>query len=257
MVPPEEPAVERLYHDPEFVQFYDLHRRWNTDFDYCLRLAKDARSILDLGCGTGLLTASLAEGRAVSGVDPAGAMLDAARRRPGGERVTWVEADARTVRLDRQFDLVLLTGHAFQVFLTDQDQRAVLETIAWHLAPGGRFVFDTRNPAAKAWLDWTPVRPKRRLEHAMLGPVEAWADSTHDAATGIVAYETHYRIVSSGREISAVSRIRFTPRETLAARVGEAGLEVGEWLGDWTGAPCTPTSPEIIPLGRLRSNRHS
>jgi len=38
-------------------------------------------------------------------------------------------------RLGRRFDLVVLTGHAFQVFLTDDDQRAVLSTIAEHLAP--------------------------------------------------------------------------------------------------------------------------
>ncbi|WP_366510106.1 class I SAM-dependent methyltransferase [Mesorhizobium sp.] len=57
------------------------------------------------------------------------------RRRAGGQRVDWVEADARDVRLGRRFDLVLLTGHAFQVFLTPEDREAVLATIAAHLAP--------------------------------------------------------------------------------------------------------------------------
>jgi hypothetical protein len=32
----------------------------------------------------------------------------------------------------------------------------------------------------------------------------------------------------------------------------EAGLIVDDWLGGWAGEPWTPTSPEIIPLGRLR-----
>jgi SAM-dependent methyltransferase len=178
-------------------------------------------------------------------------MLDIARCRPGGRRVSWVEADARTVRLGRQFDLVLLTGHAFQVFLTDQDQQAVLSTIAAHLAPGGRFIFDTRNPAVQAWRDWTPDRSRRAFEHPGLGAVEAWNDIAHDAATGIVIYQTHYRVLASDRHFSAASKIRFTNRERLAAMLDRAGLAVDEWLGDWTGGACEPTSREIIPVGRL------
>ena len=179
---------DRLYDDPDLVQFYDLENEGGADFDACLSFAEGARSVLDLGCGTGQLAAALGEGRRVTGVDPAAAMLDVARNRPGGESVDWVKADARTVRLDRQFDLVLLTGHAFQVFLTPGDQAAVLRTIAFHLAPGGRFIFDTRNPNAEEWRQWTPEASGRRLEHPHLGRVEAWNDVERDAATGIVTY---------------------------------------------------------------------
>ena len=86
----------------------------------------------------------------------------------------------------------------------------------------------------------------------MLGTVEAWNDADHDAATGIVTYQTHYRVVDSGRHISASSEIRFTTREALAAMLDDAGLEVEKWLGDWRGGPCIPTSREIIPTGRQR-----
>ncbi len=243
-------ALDRLYRDPRLARFYDLENGWGPDFDYCRRLAEDTRAVLDLGCGTGELAAKLSEGRDVVGVDPAAAMLDVARRRPGGGRVTWVQADAREVRLGRRFDVVLLTGHAFQVFLTEGDQRAVLSTIAAHLAPGGRFIFDTRNPAVQAWRRWTPEQSKRRLDHPGLGGVEAWTDVAYDAATGIVTYWTHYRIERSGELFGAESRIRYTDREPLAAMLADQGLEVERWLGDWTGGACGPASPEIIPLGR-------
>ena len=143
--------------------------RQRDDFAYCLGLAKDAASVLDLGCGTGELAAALAGGRSVTGVDPAAAMLEIARGRPGGEPVTWVVADARSVRLDRRFDLVLLTGHAFQVFLTADDQRAALATIAAHLAPGGRFIFDSRNPDAPGRKERTREETLRRIDHPRLG----------------------------------------------------------------------------------------
>lgn len=248
---PFEPQEDKLYQDPELAQFYDLENGWADDFEYCLQLADSARSVLDLGCGTGQLAARLAEGRGVVGVDPAAAMLEVARQRPGGEAVTWVQADARSLRLGQRFDLVVLTGHAFQVFLTQEDQRAVLATIARHLAPGGRFIFDSRNPAIEAWRDWTPEATRRKLEHPALGSIEAWSDVAQDAATGIVTYQTHYRVLASGKCHSASSKIRFSGQEQIAALLAEAGLEVDEWLGDWQGGPWTPTASEIIPLGRL------
>ena len=245
------PAGDRLYDDAALVQFYDLENGWGADFDFCAKLAAEAKSVLDLGCGTGELAAALSETCEVVGVDPAAAMLTVARQRPGGARVTWLEADARDVRLGRHFDLVLLTGHAFQVFLTPEDQRAVLGTIARHLTPRGRFLFDSRNPAAEEWREWTPDLSRRRLAHPAFGEVEAWNDAVHDPASGIVTYETHYRIVSAGKHLAAASRIRFTAKEELESLIAVAGLHVTRWLGDRRESQWTPTSKEIIPLGGL------
>jgi SAM-dependent methyltransferase len=245
-------SVDRLYNDPALVRFYDLENAGGADIDCCRRLAADAGSVLDLGCGTGVLAASLGATREVVGVDPAGAMLHVARARAGGGRVTWIEADARGVRLGRRFDLVVLTGHAFQVFLTDEDQRAVLTTIAAHLAPDGRFIFDARNPLVEEWREWTPQASRRRFEDPELGTIKAWNDVTHDPKTGIVTYKTHYLALASRQQWSASSQIRFTGRESLQRRLDEAGLAADQWLGDWSAAPYAAASPEIIPVGRLR-----
>jgi ubiquinone/menaquinone biosynthesis C-methylase UbiE len=245
-------CADRLYSDPDLVRFYDLDNAWGRDNEFCARLSTEARSLLDLGCGTGRLAAALAEqGRAVVGVDPAAAMLEVARRRPGGDRVTWIEADARDLHLDRRFDLIVMTGHAFQVFLTPEDQAAALNTVALHLTPRGRFIFDSRNPTAAAWKQWVPGASNWEVTHPDLGRVEAWNDATHDPESGIVTYETHYRIVESGRHLMARSQIRFTPKEELEALITEAGLHVTRWLGDWQGSPWTAESKEIIPLGGL------
>jgi len=241
---------DRLYIDPELVQFYDLENEGGDDVDFILQFAGDARSVLDLGCGTGALTAMLAPGRTATGADPALAMLDVARKRPGGDQVEWVEGDARKLRLGKSFDLVILTGHAFQVFLTAEEQQAALNTIAAHLAPGGRFIFDTRNPLAKAWLGWGPGYSQRSVEHPVYGAVEAWNDAVQDEATGIVTYDTFYRVPANGRLFHAQSRIAFPAQEPLAAMIATAGLVVDRWLGSWQGAEFTQASREIIPIGR-------
>lgn len=244
---------DRLYSDADLVGFYDIENGWADDTRYCRELAAGVKSVLDLGCGTGLLAAALGEGRDVFGVDPAGAMLDVARTRPGGERVTWVEADARAVRLGRRFDLIVMTGHAFQVFLTDADRAAVLETIAAHLARGGRFIFDSRNPRREEWREWTPERSRRIVEHPRFGPVAAWNDVAQDVATGVVTYETFYDTAAvGGGVLAASSQIAFPPLETIANAIAAAGLSPERWMGDWRGADLGPDSPEIIPIGGWR-----
>jgi len=243
---------DRLYRDPDLTRFYDIENDGGPDFGFCRVLAQSAGSVLDLGCGTGGFLAALDGDKRRVGADPAAAMLAIAATRPGGDGVTWVEADARTLRLEERFDLIVLTGHAYQVFLDDDDQRAVLATIAAHLAPDGRFVFDSRNPDDADWRDWTPDKSLRVIEDPELGPVEAWNDVAYDAQRSVVTYETHYRVERTGNRIHAHSDIRFTPKDTIAELIEEAGLAVETWLGDWPGTPWTPEAPEIIPIVRLR-----
>jgi SAM-dependent methyltransferase len=245
---------DRLYIDPELVQFYDIENEAGADFAYCVAFADGASSVLDLGCGTGQLAAALVPGRDVVGVDPAAAMLDVARRRAGGASVEWIEADARDVRLGRVFDIVLLTGHAFQVFLTPGDREAVLATIAAHLAPEGRFIFDSRNPLEREWLEWTPELSRRTIVHPHLGPVAAWNDAGRDQATGIVTYDTFYE-TRSGKRFHARSKIAFPQKNALAGMIAHAGLAVDRWLGDWTGAEWSEAAREIIPIGRMARAR--
>ncbi|WP_422372262.1 class I SAM-dependent methyltransferase [Hoeflea sp.] len=241
--------AEPLFHDPDFTRFYDIDNPWDDDKDYCRTLARDANSVLDLGCGTGELAVTLAKGRRVTGVEPAAAMLDHARRRQGSKDVRWVEADARTVRLHETFDLVVMTGHAFQCLLTGHDQRALCATIAAHLAPGGTFIFDSRNPAVEEWKEWTPETTRRTFHAPGLGEVEAWNESRFEPGAGTVAYDTIYFEPKSGRKWQATSRLLFSRQSEVADAIASAGLTVHRWMGDWHGGPLTRSSPEIIPVG--------
>ena len=82
------------YVDPRLVAMYEDANGRGPDTEFFLGLASqvEAETILDLGCGTGLLTRELAsKHRRVVGVDPSAAMLDYGKRQPGAERVEWMD----------------------------------------------------------------------------------------------------------------------------------------------------------------------
>jgi SAM-dependent methyltransferase len=241
--------MDALYDDPALAAFYDWDNPWPADFGWFLSLVEGARTVLDLGCGTGIFSVALAaRGASVVGVDPAEAMLDLARARPGGDRVTWVRFAAQGLDLGRRFEAVVMTGHAFQCLLTADDRAAVLATIARHLAPGGRFFFDSRNPEAREWESWTPEATREVRTHPEFGMVERWNTAEKTAVPGVIAYRTHYRL-EDGRHIQARSRIAFPGFDALAAAIAAAGLRVEHWYGDAAGGPLRPTCPDFIPVG--------
>ena len=121
--------------------------------------------VLEVGCGTGVLAADLADaGHAVTGIDPAPAMLQIARTRPGGQRVRWLEGTAADLP-DDDADLVVMEGHVAQYFLTDTQWAHTLGHIHRTLRPGGHVAFESRNPAARAWERWTREHTEDTYPH--------------------------------------------------------------------------------------------
>jgi SAM-dependent methyltransferase len=242
------------YNQPELADLYDDENGWDASAEFYLDLARrlGAKTLLDLGCGTGTVTRGIAAraGCRAVGVDPAAPMLAVARRNTTTETVEWIEADGRTVRLDRTFDLIIMTGHAFQGLVTTEDQAALLATIAAHLAPDGRFAFDTRNPAAQEWLEWTPDLSRRVIDNAACGAVEIWDEARMDAATGILDVVEHYRVLASGQRLRSDFRLRFSSQAALADAFAAAGLAAESWFGDWDRTPFDGAAREIIVVGR-------
>jgi SAM-dependent methyltransferase len=176
-------------------------------------------------------------------------MLRVARSRAGAERVAWIKADGQTLRLPQRFDLIYMTGHAFQALLTDDDAIAVLRNARDHLTPGGRFAFESRNPARKAWLSWTPDN-RRVVKTADHGRVEEFFDTVADPRTGIVDITHHYRLLDADKTIVGRSRIRFVDLVHLARLLTAANLAPVVWYGDWDRAPLSATSREFIAVTR-------
>jgi SAM-dependent methyltransferase len=97
--------------------------------------APRARSLLDLGCGTGAHLPRFTEDFDVVGVDLSPQMLAlAAKRLPGA---ILVEGDFRSFRLNRKFDVAVSLFSGIGYLTNQDDLRAAVANIAAHLNPGG------------------------------------------------------------------------------------------------------------------------
>jgi SAM-dependent methyltransferase len=212
------------YVDPRLVELYDIDNRRGADTDFYVSLAAslNAHRILDLGCGTGRLTCELAvDDRQVIGVDPSAAMLAVARRKPGSERVQWVEGDSTALGTP-EADLVLMTGNVAQVFLTDSGWAAALRAIHAALRPGGHLAFESRNPQARAWEQWNRAATYEQID-SPYGPMECWLELVK-VENGRVRFNGHNIFNNTGEVVVASSELRFRSREELTDSLINSGF---------------------------------
>jgi SAM-dependent methyltransferase len=242
--------LDQHYLDPRLVALYDRENTRGAETDFYVRLAADlhARTILDLGCGTGLLTRELAtDGRHVTGVDPAPAMLAYARRQPGADRVQWVEGDASAVGTP-EADLVLMTGNVAQVFLDDSAWAATLRGIHAALRRGGYLAFESRNPDDRAWERWTRAATYERIA-SPTGPMETWLDVV-SVNNGRVCFEGHNVFTATGEVVVARSELRFRSQAELTDTLHNAGFTVEQVYGNWQRGPLAHTSRIMVFVAR-------
>ena len=247
--------VDEHYNEPRLVALYDEDNagRWDTDF-YAGLIGDEPLRIADVGCGTGTFAVRLARaGHMVTGIDPASGMLDAARSRDGGDTVTWLHGTAVDLP-PGPFDAAVMTGHAFQCLLTPEEILANLTAIRSGLVPGGCFYFETRNPEARAWLEWDSSNSGKEIQESSAGTLEVEWEliSTEDLPEGVlVTFEDRTLFRSDGRRFTSRSTLYFPPADVVRRLLLEAGFSSADWYGDWQGNPFVEASSrEIIVAAR-------
>ena len=242
--------LDRHYTDPRLVALYDRDNPRGPDTDFYLSLADElsARRILDLGCGTGLLTRELASGgRAVTGVDPAAAMLAWARGQPGAEAVEWVEGDSAALGTPNA-DLAVMTGNVAQVFLEDAEWDCTLRDLHAALRPGGHLAFESRNPEAREWEGWTREATFEQLDTPE-GPLKCWLEVL-EVTPGRVKMVGHNVFAATGEDLPVESELCFRRRDELIESLTRAGFTALQVYGDWRRGPLTPTSRVMVFVAR-------
>ena len=236
------------FNDPRLTAIYDTinayDARTQPDFHAQVAAESGATSIVDLGCGTGLITRELGRrGYRMTGVDPSHAMLDLARQRPDGDRVRWICADAKDMD-EYEADLAIMSGHVAQFFVTDEAWHDALIALHRTLRPGGWLSFESRNPGAREWERWTSEN-RASVVDPVAGKITTWSEAL-EVRDGVVSYANHYVFSASGDDVVSRAQLRFRTREELNRSLADAGFTVGHVYGDWDRRPATTTSPEYI-----------
>jgi SAM-dependent methyltransferase len=229
------------YGDEQLVQLYDLDNPAGEDHDYYRALAEGARKVLDFGCGTGLLTRSLVSpGRVVIGVDPSPTMLGYARRQPGAEAVTWIDGDHRVVEPTGDVDLVVSSGNTM---MHVAEHAAAVTALAAALRPGGVFAFESRNPAARAWEQWTSEATYGERD-TVAGHLKEWLELI-EIANGRVVFDAH-NVFPDGHDAVYRNVLYFRRADEITADLRAAGFSEVVIDGGWHGEPFTETSRLLV-----------
>jgi SAM-dependent methyltransferase len=227
-------APDDYYFDPRVAARYDRVTRSlpvvTDDIPFYVALAQKAasqgQSVLELGCGTGRVTIPMAQaGAHVTGLDNAGPMLEIARRKAesAGVKVTWVEGDMASFRLEERFGLVAIPFRSFLMLLTTERQKSCLACIREHLVDGGRLALNFFNPDP-AIVEMNRASEPDGGEGQIYGPL----------------------ITRSERNL----RMRYVFADEMRGLLTAAGFEVEALYGWFDGRPFDDSSDEMVWVAR-------
>ena len=232
--------------DSRLVSLYDSDNPDGPDHDYYRSLIEtvDPSKVIDLGCGTGILTVTLkAPRRQIVGVDPDDGMLDFARQREGADHVQWVTGDARSIT-EASADVVLMTGNVAQ-HIAPSSWLADLRCIGRGLKPGGTLSFETRNPSVEAWRSWASPEGSsvRRTPHGMLSE---WMEVTEPDEHGVVVLTAHNLFEADPEPVTITQPLVFRTLPRIRHDLVAAGFASVDVRGDWQGGPVSEYSPLFV-----------
>jgi len=222
----------------EYAPFYDwenaqtLGRR---DVPFWRRFAASAQGrILELGCGTGRVTAPLARaGVDIVGIDRSAPMLDRARARS----LRLIRGDIRSLPFQTDgFTAVLAPYGILQSLITPRDLTAALASVARVLEKGGTFGIDLV-PEVATWREYSNQRRFRGLINGE--SLTLFESVRRDPVRGLTTFEERF-VVGRGRRarehrFNLVFRTLTMP--DMTRRLRRAGFAIDATLGNYRGGP--------------------
>ncbi|MFI6480458.1 class I SAM-dependent methyltransferase [Nonomuraea sp. NPDC050663] len=242
--------------DADVAALYDVLNPWDTDrradSAHYTAMVMDARSVLDVGCGTGaMLHDARRRGHAgrLVGIDPDRHAMELARRRDDIEWVDGVAAEATAWR--GEFELVTMTSNAFMCLIADDEVRASLSAIHGALEPGGRLAFETRHIQSEEWKEWHSGNAEEVVDGT--GRRLRVSHSVESAVDGVVTMTETTSEADGTAERVDRGVLRFFDEPELREFLEGAGFEVERLHGDFRGGPVTPASRVMVVVARSQT----
>jgi SAM-dependent methyltransferase len=237
-----------------------------SDVAYFSKLAKQAKNVLELACGTGRVTLPMLKtGARVTGLDLVPAMLDLAREKASAldastqKRLKLLKGDMRRFDLGERFPLIVIPFRAFQHLLEVKDQRDCLERCREHLTRQGRLVIDVFDPNLRIIANhMQPGLPgpviKTAVEEADGQRVIVWASRSLAPERQIMQEEwVLERFDAEGNSISRRLHkltLRWFYRYEMEHLFELCGLKVIKLEGGFKGQPFTHGGEQLWTVAR-------
>ncbi len=138
-----------------YAKYYDLlykDKNYFSEVNYIEKFIKkfhpNAKTILDLGCGTGEHDFILAKkGYAVTGVELSSKMLEIAAYKLKNNKkdypnLKFLHGDIRNISLAKKFDVIISLFHVLNYQTQNADLKSTLKIVSKHLKKNGPFIFD-------------------------------------------------------------------------------------------------------------------
>jgi ubiquinone/menaquinone biosynthesis C-methylase UbiE len=237
---------------------YDAILPVGKDIPFYLDFAKSqGEAVLELACGTGLLTVPIAATDLPTvGLDLSNTMLDAAKRRgaTAGVSVEWLQGNMREFNLAHRFGFIFVARHSLQHLLSADDLLACFAAVKRHLSSSGIFVFDIFNPDVEILARRPDQRfPVMEVRTERYGTLRVESSHRYDAATQI-SYGTWYVSTEDQQDKWVLPiTVRCIFPEELLLLLSKAGFKLIDRFGDATQAAFTSGSPKQICVCRPMS----
>ena len=247
-----------LRFSPSYALAYDLlneGKPYQDEVDFVLKLYKShnpvgelPKSVLDLGCGSGMHLSMFPSDTKKTGVDISESMLDVAKKRET-PNATYLKTKIGDFQTESKFDLVYSLFHVMSYQTTEMDLDQSLATICNSLSDNGLAVFDFWHRTA--W-DQDPPVTRMTVKKNSLVEVKRVSSPTVDRASGLVTIDMDIFVHQANMDKNAYEHfsehhvMRAYTLQELAYAARLKGLEIvgsGPWMtnqlplsaGDWYG----------------------
>jgi SAM-dependent methyltransferase len=228
-----------------YAEYYDLlysvkdyHAEANYVCSLIDKFAPGAKSILDIGCGTGSHGFLLAErGYDLTGIDLSPSMVARANEKKaekGLKNIAVQQGDILQLQLEKRFDVVVSLFHVMNYLTKRSEMSTGFANALRHVRPGGIFIFDSwYGPAVLSDLPKVGIR---RFENDRI-KVTRLAEPTLRPNDNMV--DVNYEIIVQKKVDDGIAIIKETHPvryffrveiEDLLNDLGAEVLTVEEWL---------------------------
>lgn len=198
------------------------------------RFNPGAKSILDLGCGTGKHAAILAQkSYKVYGIDRSEDMLTIAREASVEGNPAYFCADVTQARIGVKVDIVTALFHVVSYQTSNEDLVGLFNTVREHLRPGGIFIFDFwYGPAVLT------NKPEPRLKALEDETLLVYRFASPQSRPNEDIVDVKYKVIvkdkKSGQleELSELHSMRYLFMPEVHYMLGQCGLKA-EYFTEW------------------------